>query len=256
MGIGLGLGMRTPAAALWTPLRSSVVRDWYDPTRVTLVGGNVATWTDQGLGAKNLSQAIAAQRPPHVSAGGVFGTLPHLSFVAANDHELGASSTADWKFIHDGTGMFVAMRFRPTAAAFAVLASTLGLSSSSVGMSLVWDPTSSGFCQLLVSNGSGGGYEANIQTLNGSAPINAAHTVIAWFSGASVGIEVDGATPVTGAFSGSPSSGNPDYPLTIGARPGSSANSLTGEIADVVIGTGAPDAELRTRLRQFLGRTA
>lgn len=254
-GIGVGLGMRQ-SAAIWTPIRSADVRHWFDPTRVTINGSDVSAWPDQGTGNKSLVQAIGAQRPAYVAAGGVFGTLPHLAFTSGSDDELGGSSPADWKFLHDGSGMFIAMRFRSTVASLAVIASSLGLSSSSIGMTLLWDPTSAGLCQMLISNGSGAAYEANIQTANGSAPINTAHTVIAWFSGSSVGIEIDGGTPVTGAFTGTPSAASPDYPLTIGSRPGSASSGFTGEIGDVVVGTAAPDATLRARIRSFLGRAA
>lgn len=257
IGLGLGLGV---GGSPWNPTRSPLVRHWYDPKRgLTLNVADVSAWADQGSGAKSVVQATDAQQPAYVAAGGVFGNLPHIAFTGANNDELQATSAADWKFLHDGTGMFVAMRFRPTAAGMLSLVNTLGLSSGSVGVALVWDSTSSGYCQMFISNGDGGGYEANIQTLNGSAPINTAHTVIAWFQdGASqeVGIEVDGGTPVTASFTATPAAGNPDYPLTIGSRPNAAANDLTGEIADVVIGTGAPDATLRAHLRTFLGRTS
>lgn len=259
MRIGLGMGLGAGGSP-WTPLRSSLVRHWYDPKRgLTLNVADASGWADQGTGSKALAMADAARQPAYVAAGGVFGTLPHLAFTSANNDELAAASAADWKFLHNGTGMFVALRFRATAVATMVMLSTMELSSANVGVTLLWDSASSGYCQLLVSNGDGAAYEANIQSANGSATINTAHTVIAWFQdGASseVGIEVDGATPVTASFTATPATGNPTVPLTIGSRPNAAATDFNGEFGDIVIGTAAPDAALRAQLRTFLGRTS
>jgi hypothetical protein len=254
--IGLGLRLGASGAARWNPLSESTVRSLYDTaTGVTLNGSDVSAWTDQGPLAKNLAQATGANQWLYVTSGGPFGGLPHMSLTKANNDRMTAGAVSDYKFLHDGTGGWVAMRFRSTnAAALQVLVDTNALSGS-VGMNLYYDGTN----QRLLSNIGNGVVISALGTANGSVPINTAATVLWTYSETAspkVAIYTSAASPSTsGATGGAPSSANSARALWIGDY-SAGGFALGGEIGRVMLGTGSPDAALRAKIFSYLARTS
>ncbi len=71
--------------------------------------GYVTTWYDQSGNARNATQTTAASQPRIVSAGVVdyLNGKPAMFFDGSNDFLEVPSSTATFKFLHDGTKSFV-----------------------------------------------------------------------------------------------------------------------------------------------------
>lgn len=250
------------SGSTWSPASLSIVKHWYVARgdAVALSSGAVATAIDLGRGAKSITQAVAGQRPAYAASGGVFGALQHWSHVAASDQELAASTAADWKFLHDGTGMAIYMRARPTAAAGQqCLVNTERINSNNVGIGVFWDSSSSGILQLLIANAGGGAYPVNVVTANGSAPINTEFRVRATYKESispEATLRANGGALVTAAFAAAPSAANPSYPLTIGGRPSAAANDFTGDVQEIIICDAIPTDEEDALLDAWQRRTS
>jgi hypothetical protein len=117
--------------------------------------GFVVTWYDQSGNARNATQSTAANQPQIVSSGSVIkiNNKPALSFDSTNDLLTVASSTATFKFLHDGTKSFVlnVLRFNSS--------STLPLLGNNAGTTaqtgITVNKNSSNQIILLISNSSG-----------------------------------------------------------------------------------------------------
>lgn len=255
-----GIGLWPRGARRWTPARLASLRSWYDPKRgFTLNTTDVVTWADQGPAAVTLGQyvyASAGTRPTHVAAGGVFGTLPHLVFTPAQNDRLEVATAAAWKFLHDGTGMAVCMRYRATAgAATYYVLDTANATATSHGITILHDAANQRI-RVLIGNG-GGSWMVDFTTAIGSFTNGASHTlIVTWKDGASpeAAIYIDGVSAGT-ASGASPSSSNPSYELGIGRR-ASATNPFDGEIGDIVFLNDVPSAADIASLHTFLSRTS
>lgn len=225
---------------------------WYDPRQlVTLNGTDVSALGNRGTESRSISQATPANQPAYVSAGGVFGgpEYPHIAFTSANNDRL--ESAASWSFLHDGTGMCIAVRYRATPTG-GHLIDTCNASPANVGITLLHDGAGAR-AQIVIANGSGA-YLANLQTNASSVANDTAHTLIAWWKKGApreVGIAVDGVVLSTVAASLAPSAAAPSFNMGVGRR-ASAANALQGEIGQLVLLRTAPDSVMIARLHQFL----
>jgi hypothetical protein len=261
MKLTLGIGVcRGGGSQLWDPTSESSLRGYLDPlpAYVTLNAGDVSAVTNRGSLGGTFAQATGSAQPLYVASGGPFGGLPHISYTQANADRLTSSLTAAaWKFLHDGTGGWVAMRYRcVSGAALRTLADTCALSGTAAGITISHDASLQAV-RFVINNGSG--VLCNIVTANSSAPTGSAVSFIAAYKNGEanpVRIYLTAASSTNGTETGSPSASNPNAIFTISGRAGGSAVGIEGETGRVLVGTGMPDLTLRENIFALLARTA
>lgn len=223
-------------------------RSWYDPTRVTLTSGRVSTWPDQGPYAKNVTQGTAGNRPTP-------GASPtRLDYDNANPDYIAASTAADHKYLHDGTGCTIVARHKvtDTADTYHALVDTGNWSGANSGVTVAHDCSNGSLWFSILVAGTG----LDINSAAATCPNSAWNTSICTFKdGASPEAEmfINGTSRGTGSVT--PSSANPAGALTIGARIGA-GNALGGQLGDIATFTRVLDANERARMTWFVSRTA
>jgi hypothetical protein len=114
----------------------------------TFVGANsgfVTTWYDQSGNARNATQTTAANQPRIVNAGTVDrkNGEPYLDFDGSNDILSVPSSTATFKFLHDGTENFIAVvsHIDASVGCCQAIIETTNASSSHIGAEILHSGT-------------------------------------------------------------------------------------------------------------------
>jgi len=104
----------TGTASLGVPDTLPNLFAWYRADLgITLNGSNVSAWADQKAPAQDGVQGTAVNQPPWVSSDANFNNNSSIGpFDASNDSINFGSTANEWNFMHDGSGMTVALVFR------------------------------------------------------------------------------------------------------------------------------------------------
>ena len=218
----------------WAPTDLASLYAWYQADAITGLsnGDPVSTWADSSGNGYDLT-ASGADRPSYQT-----NTLNSLAVVDFNaTHWLAASTAADWKFLHDSTGSSVFMVLRYTRQDRMAFLWTSPFNSTKVGWTFCADSVNTVY-NLIRGSGSWtslnkGANDVSVNTdyvmsvvcdpSNGTAADRSAY-------------RIDGGTAVTNNVqSGTPSTADPNSPLTLGRVGDSNMDGLEGYIAEVVI---------------------
>jgi hypothetical protein len=259
-GYGYGLGWQRPAASsVWQPTDDPTTNFWFDPTfGITLNGSDVSAWSNRGSLGGTVAQATGSAQPLYVASGGPFGGLPHVSYTQANSDRLTSSLAASaWKFLHDGTGGWLAMRYRcVSGTGLRTLIDTCALSGTLAGITISHDASLQAV-RFVINKGDG--VLSNLVTANNSAPTNSVVSFLAaYHTGIAnpVRIYLAAESVTNGTETGTPSAANPNAVFTVAGRASGGTVGIQGETADVLGGTGMPDSTLRANVFAFLARSS
>jgi hypothetical protein len=220
--------------------------DASDSATITSSGGAVSQWNNKGsLG--NFTQSTAANQPTTGSA--TQNGRNVLSFDGGDF--LSNATSADWKFMHDGTKYIVAIAAKITSSTGAYLGNSAGevdvgfyLYKAATGIWHTLRPT--GILQNLSTVTAGAGWRVVTvlaDPTNGTASLRSS----IYANSGSAGRSNTG--------SNTPSANNPTRIVYVGAVNSSTGSALlmTGEIGEMVVvsGTDATD-DNRVKLRDYL----
>lgn len=217
---------------------------------ITLNGGDVSAWANQGNAGGSFDQATAANQPAWTSSDANLNGKPSVTFTAANTDRLVSTLAASaWNFLHDGTGATLWVVTRLTNSANAALVATRTAAGASRGVIITHVPASNAV-QMLVSDG-----VTNVINVTGTA--NAAEplsTVVLFthLTTATPDAEIfyNPSTSSRGSGSGTPSASNAAFTMYIGST-ATPANPLEGSIAEV-IGVDTVDAARAAQVQSYL----
>lgn len=252
---------------LW--LDASAAETLYDATTggsLVAADGGVARWEDKSGNGRHATQGTSANRPARKTA--IQGGKDVLRFDGSNDSLSIPSSTATFKFLHDGTNctLFFVARFGDTAdpAVQYALLYTGGGSGDEIGYLV-------GFEDRVSANTNNGFVSSAIMSANGSrAWLNRVSDTITpnTFVVFSEQIDGDNATAsqrsrvringgaenAQNAQTNAPSAANSQYNMTIGAfNIGQALTSfLLGDIAEIIIYNSALSDANRVSVENYL----
>lgn len=136
--VGVGTGLCDGAAPAWTPARLDPAGWWRADLGVTLAGGEVSEWADQGATAPalNFSQGTVANQPTFTSTVAALGNRAAVT-ASTNSDWMGAGAAGDVDFLHSGAGATIALVARPTTLGVTqYLLASQGASLTAVGFAL------------------------------------------------------------------------------------------------------------------------
>jgi len=218
--------------------------DASDASTITESGGSVSQWDNKGT-LSNFVQATSANQP--TTGANTLNGLNVIDF--ASDH-LNATSTNEYKFLHDGTVYFFAFVGKGTDSNDLNLVwGTESDSGSVIGQSFGIDDRSSagrtGAVRYAISNGS----SAVVNVIdNNQFPLNqfnlASGLADPGNATAADRLEYyldDGTVRKENSFTGTPSTSNPSETMSIGSSRAS--GNLSGSIAELIVVSGANATE-------------
>ncbi|NBW20696.1 MAG: hypothetical protein EBR82_73305, partial [Caulobacteraceae bacterium] len=199
----------------------------------------------------------------------VQGGLDVLRFDGSNDFLTVPSSTAAFKFLHDGDStVFLVLKAGTTAnsghARYAILSNSSG-ASADTGIEINHrdsDPsTENDFCEVFVARGSNG--EWPIYSANNNYFANNTFGVLSVVldpanatSGNRIAIRKNGSSLSTAnspsGANQTPSSGNASNDLRIGARGSNASGFLNGDIAEIIVYDSAISDANRAAIESYL----
>lgn len=238
-GGGRGGGGVAPPA-LEVPEQIPGLMAWFDSRTPEQMNASpetgISSWASRagGLGAVQLVQPTAANRPLWVAAAAVFGGRPSVQFDGIDDF-LDALTAGDWTFLHNNLGatVFTIERIDSTGPASQCVASTCLAGFSTIGIS---DLFASSQVILRICNGGGVNYQ-NINNVN-SGPL-LTRDLSRWRAGTYGGgvraAHGSGASGSANDVAGqTASTAAPSNPLRIG-RTQSNASPLKGHVPEIII---------------------
>jgi len=278
------MALRSYLHTSFDPRRIPGLESWWDAAdaaSVTLDSGRVSQLADKSGNARHLTNTTSGSTQPSYITAGRNG-LNVARFAAASVQRLTvASSTAAYKFLHDGTASWIAAvssygTISDPKSIYALFGNN-GNSSGNVGIVFNYDDrviggtysTNNGLL-FLCTDGSGNGANNAIRTLNAtSSGLTAAYDNIftpnllvvqesvihASNATASQRLRVrlnGGAEIAANPNSGTPSASNATFNLQIGAG-GSNSAPLEGDICELLIFSQIPTAAARDLIRRYLG---
>lgn len=270
-----------PLASGFSPLTLEGLEAWWDfadSSTVTLDSGRVAAVADKsGRGRAAANEASGSTQPDYVTKAQNGRNVAR--FAAASTQRLTvASSTATFRFLHDGTASYIAavVSFGNTAnpdAAFGLLGNN-AFASANVGVALSYDDRAvfarTDAVVMFVNRAVSGQFAA--ATVDNDIPTYTTLTQYQDFfvpQSAGVfefGIDADNLTPSHRLFAskngtqiagnnwtGAPSESNATYDLQLGTT-GNNVSPMTGDICEVIICSQQPAASQRASLRRYLAQ--
>jgi len=241
-----------PSTASWSPSDLADLFAWYKSDAITGLsdGDPVSTWADSSGNGYDLT-ASGTDRPSYQT-----NTLNSLAVVEFNaTHWLAASTAADWKFLHDSTGSSVFVVLRLTRSDRMAIMWTGPFSSVKVGWTLCSDTVKQAYNLI---RGSGSWTVLNKSSTNTLLANNDYLVGVVDDPGNATAssrssIRVDGGTAITNnTSSGTPSTADPDSPLTLGRVGDSSMDGMEGYMAEVVICDAVLSSTNREKLEGYL----
>ena len=237
-----------------TPLTIPGLQGWYCASYESGLGDTdpVSTFHDLSGKGRHLVQAGAA-RPTYKASG--IGAKPSILF--SGTQRLVAATAADWKFLHDGTGMTILAVAQTTGAApnaDMTMLDTGGLSSTLTGFAFYLTDAGAPVARatLYIQRG-----VANESTYFGPTVDNSAATATPhiWSSrflyqanGADAELSIDGTVVTLGEAGFAPSTAAPSGALTLGSSHTATAGWV-GQISELIMyNRRLTDAELATVL--------
>jgi hypothetical protein len=216
------------------------VRAETEPTAIAHSQGAISSWPNSGSLAGAFTQSSASAKPFLDFKLNV----PTVVYDGAADYLIGPSTSAEWRFLHDGVmsgsqylGATVVFAFRPSLESSGVdtVLDTSGDSASARGLNIKYD-SGVGALSVRVSNGTGT-YLVNTQTANGSVPMATTSIVSLRLQDGTAkeySIRVDQSEVSSGLYTGSPSTGTPAGVLHLGSLVGGGGTLFQGQILAIL----------------------
>jgi hypothetical protein len=249
------------ASQVFTPLDLSPALwlDAADTSTITASGSSVSQWNDKSGNARHFIQSTAASQPTTGTA-----TLNGRNvLVFASDFMRADTTAATWTFLHNGTDHLIAVVFKAGTssnpnAVYGILGTN---NTSNLGVALTWDDRSSvprnNNITMQVRNAT-----ANV-VVNSSDDALAGNTfgVVTMLTDPDNATAADrskiyvgsGSVIANNTASASPSTNTQSSVAAIGATNQTPTLPMTGQIAEVVIVSGANATEAnRLLLRDYL----
>jgi hypothetical protein len=267
------MALRSYLHSTFDPRRIPGLAAWWDAAdaaSVTLDTGRVSQWSDKSGNARHATNTTSGSTQPSYTTAGRNG-LNVLSFAAASVQRLSVpSSTATFKFLHDGTPCWwiIASSYGNNSnpnAQYAVFA-TKGLGSD-VGAYFLWNDLASdnmnNGMDFGVANGTGsvvGGYSGVYQASlkNIVTPQTPTVQEVLMDAGNATAasratLRINGGAGITfNTYTAAPSTGNSSGNFTIGAFTGPSF-PMQGEMYEMMFFSQQPTAAARDLIRRYLG---
>jgi hypothetical protein len=234
----------------WSPLvYGSELYAWYRAD-LEIVGAVVANWGNAASPARDAAQGTGANQALLVHPDSRFNNLAAVEFDGTNDH-VKASTAADWKCLHDGTGFAIFVEFHVLSGTTGsrALIDTFNGTGANVGIGIAVDATNQ---KLSIQVANGGANIINYAGVNGECLNGVKHMLTMTYSEGRTPTEfeirLDGVTVASGNSSAAPSASDPFGALAIGALTGAAGGFMRGPIAEVAIvrrAGGLPTSELQ-----------
>ena len=218
-------------------------------------GDPIGEWQDQSGNGYHLAQSTAGNRPTLQT--NELNGHPVVRCDGSNDR-LQAALASDWTFLHDGSDFLVLVVWKTTSdspnADFGLL-DTGGMSTTDTGFALYTTDTTPYFSTIraTVEKGIIFNNAALAAPIPGSVSMGTWHvTAVYRRAGGDLTIQNDGhwGGDDTSAYS-SPDAGDPDAPLTVGARRDGTF-PLAGDIAEIIVYNTSVSAADYLTLLQYL----
>lgn len=215
---------------------------------VTETGGVASAWADVLSG--NGRTFTASGDPAYDAADSDFLGLATLNFDETDNFFQSDDAASTWRFLHDGTGMFVWVVCKIDSGGTGVLDSLITTTNgANTGLRFSVNYTD-GETTALIHNGTGtiaspnsdGGTNDVVQSLACSYVESGSPTEVIPY--------VNDAADTGADTSGAPAAGDPFGTMHIGARPGGAAH-LLGLIHEIVIATAVPTAAQAAALNAY-----
>jgi hypothetical protein len=267
------MALRSYLHSTFDPRRIPGLQSWWDASdaaSVTLDSTRVSQLSDKSGNGRHLTNTTSGSTQPSYVTGGRNG-LNVLSFAAASVQRLSVpSSTAAFKFLHDGTPCWwiIASSYGNSsnpATYYVVFATNNG--TSAVGMNyqfndLPADGQNNG-ADIQVANGSSyavAGYNAgfpaslkNIITPQSPTVQELLMDVGNATAASRATLRINGGTGITfNTYTGTPSTGNSSSNFTVGAV-SSGSYPMQGEMYELMFFSQQPTAAARDLIRRYLG---
>ena len=275
-----GLGGNRLAIPMTYPMRSTFdaraipgLAAWYDAadsSSVVLDGGRVSTWRDKSGNLRHATNTTSGSTQPSYTARGRNG-LNVLSFAAASAQRLSVpSSTATFKFLHDGTPCWwiIASSYGNSnnpATFYVVFATNNG--GRDAGMNYQFDDLpadgQNNGADIEVANGVGGvvsgynsGFPASLKNIitPQTPTIQEALMDVGNATAANrATLRINGGTGITfNTYTGTPSTDNSSANFTIGAV-STGSFPMQGEMYEMLFFSQQPTSAARDLIRRYLG---
>lgn len=207
---------------------------------ITLNGGDVSAWANQGTAGGSFDQGTPANQPAWTSSDANMNGQASVTFTAANSDRLVSTLAASaWNFFHDGTGatLFVVMRPVATSATRHAIGNSSG--STSRGFRLEHIPASDRF-NCRISDGA-----TDVISILGSGNAAEPLSCVAMFTHKTTDtpdctLYYNPSTTSRGSGSATPSASDAANALYVGISP-ALISAFDGPIAEI-IGTNDVDA--------------
>ncbi len=246
---GVGMGRRRGFRGIgggvseWTPRELAALQRWWRASN-GLTGDPVTAW-------KDVENAVDVEAGNAVARGTLGGqVVPH--FDGAADYLQDGGSTADYKYLHDGTGGTIVLVASLDAASGARAAVVTGSGvGTTVGTYLATDGTGS----VIWIIGNGTATVISIDSTSTPFATPGAHVISAAYgTGQTLDavLRIDGTEDATMDQTAAPSTGNATNVLTVGARAAGASRWWDGPIAEVLFFNAILSAEDLARVEDFL----
>lgn len=250
------LGILTqPSVLPFAPSDITGLKAWYDASdtaSISLSGSAVTQWNDKSGNAFHLTQGTSTYRP--TSGVNTINSKNVLDFDG-NDW-LGASTAADWKFLHDTSGstvFFVA--YYGSTSDYEAHYSTSAGAATAVG-SLNYK-TNGDIMGCVIVRGVAATYVVDAN--NGTISDNANHQISYAMdpnngtASARAKFRIDKTAQTQGnTQTGAPSSANPEFALRLGTYDTVGSWGFSGRIAEVIMYTGLLSDSNITKVQDYI----
>ena len=260
----------------FNPRRIPGLQAWYDAAdsaSITLDSGRVSQWSDKSGNARHATNTTSGSTQPSYSTAARNG-LNVLRFASASVQRLAVpSSTATFKFLHDGTqSFFIAVSTYGGSSdpgTLNTLFGTMAPSTANTGFWYAFEDRSGIGNNAINYNVSNGGGVSNVAAANDSGVINSGlqniitpQTVTVQEGLLDVGnatltnrvtFRINGGSSIAwNAATGSLSTANATGNLTLGATP-TNTQPMDGDICELLFFNQQPTAAARDLIRRYLG---
>ena len=238
----------TPPPAAFSPDDIADLRLWLDAadaSTITASGGAVSKWTSKDANAREFTQSSGSLQPTTGAS-----TLNSLNVVDfASDYLVGTSAESVWEFLHDGTKHTVFLVWKPGAVANPNARYTVystGAVAGDSGAYLAYDDRSTAsrndVLQHVINNTLSN--RAVINTSANDAATANAYQIVRVTSDPSNATAASrssifvnaGSAIANNTQTGTPSSGNPNFTLHVGAvATASPSDQMTGGLAEMLM---------------------
>ena len=277
------MALRSYLHSTFDPRRIPGLAAWYDAAdsaSVTLDSGRVSQWSDKSGNARHATNTTSGSTQPSYSTAARNG-LNVLRFAAASVQRLTVAGTSTFNFLHNGTDSWIAAvsvygTSSNPLANYALFGNN-GQSSANIGSLFYYDDrnipgtfvaSDALLIQTTAGNSSGATNPIRLLNAGSTAPLTEYSNIVspqAMLVQEAV-IDADNATAsqrfrlrINGGSeiaanpnAGTPTASNATFAMQIGAN-GNNANTLEGDICELLFFNQLPTAAASDLIRRYLG---